>query len=279
MNGRSIGPYDSSLAAHSPFADLLWTVRFLSIVPAGRGRGYVPADMWWALLWFPWVGVGLGVATAALCHGFAAAAPASLAAALALACYVALTRGLHLDGLADTLDGFLGGWDREARLRIMRDSSVGTFGVCGIVGALGLRYAALSTLDVPFVLFGLAAMPLVGRWSQIFGMVFSRYAREGEGLGRMFCEQARGFHLMFASVLVCAVLLAGFGGTGLALFVGLGVANGLCILVSRRMLGGVTGDVLGAMSEISEVLFLLACAAASMHGLALVAYMAPVGGH
>jgi adenosylcobinamide-GDP ribazoletransferase len=257
---------------------LMWTVSFLTIIPGGRSAYGPPPSMGWIGFWFPFVGLGIGVlVSGALAGGFLLFGlwhrlPEDPAMLLALGFYVALTRGLHLDGLADTVDGLLGAPDREKRLAIMRDSRIGTFGVLALVFVLAVKFVGLVALVgivarltwkitlLPLVLGTsavLAPMPMVGRWAMVFTAAMSRYAREGPGAGKEFCALMRPAHFVLASLMPVAVLVALFGPAAAILGgVALGVCFGLTAL-SWRMIGGATGDTIGAVGELTEVVYLL----------------------
>src|SRR5262245_56761816 len=114
---------------------LILAVRFLTIVPIPGREARGPGALGRAARWFPSVGLVLGGALAALDRGLALAFPTSLSAVLVVAAWKASTGGIHLDGLADSLDG-LGGHDTEQRLAIMRDSRIGVFGAAGLILSL-----------------------------------------------------------------------------------------------------------------------------------------------
>jgi adenosylcobinamide-GDP ribazoletransferase len=176
---------------------------------------------------------------------------------LVMALLVALSGGIHLDGLADTVDGLWGGRDREQALKIMRDSHIGAFGVIALVLVLMAKYLVLTHL--PHGLKGpvLLAMPAVGRWAMVVVSYFSEYARSGPGLARPFIEHLSWRELAWSSltsVLILFLMLGVFGFIFLAI---LGLVSFVCLWYFRKKLGGVTGDCLGAVGELVEVTFLL----------------------
>ena len=120
-------------------------IRFLTVVPAPGGEWSARAASR-SVAWFPAVGLGIGSAVAAVNWAARLAMPDLPAAALALAAGVVLTGALHLDGLADTFDGLLGGDTPKRRLEIMKDPSIGVYGVAGVVLVLIAKWGGLSSL-------------------------------------------------------------------------------------------------------------------------------------
>jgi len=240
---------------------LVTALRTLTILPVkGREAGDV-AD---ALRWFPVVGLLLGLLLWGVARGVSALAPGGWPAGAALAVVVAdvlLTRGFHLDGLADWADGFWGGWDREGTLRIMKDSRTGAFGVLAIVCALLARWVAVARLVEFGGLLWLPVAAVVARAMTVELAVWLPYARPEGGTGRAFVDGARLSHYLWSVVSAWAILCIMLGPVG-PLALGLG-----WLLVSpygawcRRRLGGVTGDLLGAGTEIVETAVLIVAAA------------------
>jgi adenosylcobinamide-GDP ribazoletransferase len=176
---------------------------------------------------------------------------------------VVITRALHIDGLADSIDGIMGGKDQESRLAIMRDSRIGTAGVLSIVFVLMIKYACLNTLFYDYRTAALLTAPAFSRWSQMLMMFEAGYGRE-DGMGKAFVGHVRLGGLIAASVIT--VVISGFViyqyDTRTAfLAVGIPLAVGLLTFFWRwfvvRKVGGVTGDSVGAVSEMSETLTFL----------------------
>jgi adenosylcobinamide-GDP ribazoletransferase len=164
---------------------------------------------------------------------------------------VVLTSGLHLDGLMDTCDG-LGGATKEKRLVIMSDARTGAFGVAACVVVLLLKWTALSILPDSVRMESLLLAPVLSRWTMVGAIWAFPYARP-EGLGSAFKT-----HVTWRLLLLATVLALGAAG-GWMLWQGLVmaavavvIAAILAILVVRR-LGGLTGDVYGAINEVGEV--------------------------
>ena len=210
----------------------------------------------------------LGLLLLGLERGCREVFPEFLSAAILLASLVAVTRGLHLDGFMDTCDGLFGGYTRQRRLEIMRDSQVGAFGIAGAVSLLLLKYGALVSLlglAEPGMEWGLLLFPMVSRWAMVVALRAFPYARS-EGLGSPFHQGSANWPtaLAAAAAVIAAVLLGGIGGAGL-----LAGATILAWLLGRVMvgrLGGLTGDTYGAINEVVEAAALLAVVAMLPHG-------------
>ncbi|MPZ66793.1 MAG: adenosylcobinamide-GDP ribazoletransferase [Pseudonocardiaceae bacterium] len=215
-----------------------------------------------ALGWAPLVGLALGVLAAGALAGLRLLdAPTPLAGLLVVAGLAAATRGMHLDGLADTADG-LGCYDRRRALEAMRDGAAGPFAVITLVLVLGLQASALGALAsdrLAAVLVAVAA----GRVA--FGWCCRRAvpAARPEGLGTLVA----GTQPPAVAAAWTAALLA----AGLALVPGrpwqgvtaVAIAAGAVVALSwhtTRRFGGVTGDVLGAASELATTVILVVCA-------------------
>ena len=224
--------------------------------------------------YYPLVGLLLGL----LLVGFEAALsrifPVYLTSAILMAALLIATRGLHMDGFMDVCDGLFGGYTKEWRLEIMRDSHVGSFAVAGGVSIILLKWAAILSLLSPAVSggglpckgLGLLLFPLLSRWAMVLQLSAFPYARS-QGLGTAFHQFPNLLATLGAATLalVAAVLLAGVG--GVVLFSGIALLAWLLGRGMTALLGGITGDTYGATNEITEVIVLGTTAALMPHGL------------
>ncbi|MGK2907017.1 MAG: adenosylcobinamide-GDP ribazoletransferase [Desulfuromonadales bacterium] len=230
---------------------------FLTILPVDRSLQTTPARLGRSMALFPASGVVLGLILVILNSLLDAFIPRAVLDCLLLLVLIVITGALHLDGIADLLDGLAGGKDRDGILRIMKDSRVGAMGVVGLVMLLLLKYLCLFNLPLELKSAGLIFMPAAGRWVQVVLAVSCRYLRGPEGTGAVFLEHASERELLIASGSLIAVALVLFGLQGVFLIFLLGITAMLLIKYFEMRLGGVTGDVLGASSELFEVLALL----------------------
>ncbi len=231
-------------------------VRFLTVVPWGRWEAAAPEDLGCAAALFPLVGALVGLAVAAVrAATLAWGASPALAAALALTLWVALTGGLHLDGLMDAADGLLGGQTAAQRLEIMRDERVGAFGVLAAVLILLTKYAALQTASGAAVVLATTT----GRWMLTTAMARFPYARP-KGLGGMWHSHVTQRAWWAASATTLAIALLWPEARLWAATAAGALAGWLVARWASRRIPGLTGDVYGALAEITESTVLVVAA-------------------
>ena len=186
--------------------------------------------------------------------------PATVAAVVAIAFGIAITGAFHLDGLADSADAFAGGTTVERRFEILKDSRLGTYGTSALVLVLFLEVAALATLAPRTGLIALVTAHGIGRASAVGVMVLTRNTAK-EGLGADYLadlSRIRGA-LGIAVVVGVAVLLNGSDG---ALLIAFALPASLLTWAwSYRSIGGVVGDSLGAIAQLSQTSVLVAATA------------------
>ncbi len=188
------------------------------------------------------------------------ALPATVAAVIAVSFGIAITGAFHLDGLADSADAFAGGTTVERRFEILKDSRLGTYGTSALVLVLFLEVAALATLAPRTGLIALVTAHGIGRASAVGVMVLTRNTAK-EGLGADYLadlSRIRGA-LGIAVVVGVAVLLNGSDG---ALLIAFALPASLLTWAwSYRSIGGVVGDSLGAIAQLSQTSVLVAATA------------------
>jgi adenosylcobinamide-GDP ribazoletransferase len=224
-------------------------VAFLTRVPVGRWVELDAGDVARAAAVFPLVGAGIGLAVGAVAQGLSGPLTAPLAAVLALAVGAALTGVLHLDALADTADA-LGAHTRERALEIMRDHAIGAYGGTALVLDLAAKVAALAVLAERHeaVRYAVCAAA-VSRVAPVALSAALPYARAEPGTGSALrgSGRVRCWIAIAVAVAICVVLDAPL------LLAVVAVVAAVVGLAARRGLGGVTGDVLGAAAELSEL--------------------------
>jgi adenosylcobinamide-GDP ribazoletransferase len=238
----------------------------LTAIPLNARRGSTRAPSrraaGWAMVWAPAVGLLLGAAAAGVLELAARAGHTGplLAAVLAVAALAMLTRGLHLDGLADLADGLGSGQPASRALEIMKRSDIGPFGVVTLVLTLGVQVAALAEAQalgrgVTAVVCAAAAGRLALTWACRRGVPAARPA----GLGALVAGTV---HPVIPVVLSVAGLAAAYAfGMIFCIAVAAGLAASLALAaLAVRRLGGITGDVLGALVEVTTAVSLLVTA-------------------
>ena len=235
---------------------LAW--QFLTILPWRRSQEECsPQLLGRSMAYYPAIGLLLGLILWAAHWALSLFLPRALGDGLVLLILVILTGALHLDGLADTLDGLAAGKAPEERLRIMKDHHVGTFGVVGLILVLGLKFLALHSLLSQDVGKALLVALTLSRWSMVQLTYRAPYARREGGLGLAFKENLKKREMVIATLTSLAVGLFVFRFRGALLWLGVGVVTLLFQSFFQKKIGGITGDVLGAANETNEVFALI----------------------
>lgn len=247
------------------FKSLRIAISFLTILPLNSGE-VREGDMERSVLFFPAAGLVIGALLAAITWAGLFLGMDSLCLAVLLVGSSAwLSRGLHLDGVADLSDGFGGSFDVQRRLEIMKDSHIGAFGVAALVMVLLLKAAALhALLSSPDNFLLVAMVPAIARFTMLVTAFKARYPRQA-GTGHFVVGKVTFLGLVLASLFLAPLALVGWSALGL-LFACLLPALWLRIKAGKA-LGGVTGDVLGAAIEWSEAVGWLAAATLAGGGL------------
>ena len=242
--------------------DLLMGLRFFSRLPTGAAPHVRPSLSRIALA-LPFTSVVIGAGPAAVLLGLEwLGTPHFFAATLAVVVMVVVTGAMSEDAVADAVDGLFGGHDIEGRLAIMKDSRHGTYGVCAIVLLLGLRITAIGSIDNPLAAAGVwLAATVMARSGSLWLTVALPPARSGgaSASAGMVSRQAFGIGAVFMVVLsfVLAAFAVGVLGLILAYLLGALVVWGW-VTLCRRMIGGQTGDLIGALHTLLEITALTA---------------------
>ena len=181
--------------------------------------------------------------------------PATIAAAVFVATQIIVTGALHEDGMADSADGLWGGWDAQNRLRIMKDSAIGTYGVLALVLSVGIRWVAVGTLLAASHIGFLLAAALISRAAMVILMHLMPNARRNGLSHSVGAPTAAAASLAIAICALFGLFLIGFHIIAALVIAAGGVA--LCGLIAHTKIKGQTGDILGATQQISEIAVLL----------------------
>ena len=239
-------------------------LQFLTRIHLVRQTVWTAEDFGRSTRFFPLVGLVLGI-----CYALAAWTLVSvlgmraLTAALLLILPLLLTGGLHADGFMDTADGVFSGRERERKLAIMKDSRVGSFGVVAFVLLMFLQFALLLDMSPPLLVSVFFVMPIIGRMAMVLAVSCFPYAR-ADGMGKTFADMANRRTVAIAAVTTSVLVIPiGLLAT-LALVLGIVFALLFCRWMTA-ILGGVTGDVYGAATVLTETIVLAVFSLASSY--------------
>ncbi|MCL4295848.1 MAG: adenosylcobinamide-GDP ribazoletransferase [Anaerolineae bacterium] len=240
----------SGVLADFALAWRLLTLIPLPFLPTAADR---PAGL--AAAYYPLVGLMLGLILAGADELFFLFLPPGLAAVLLLALWAGLTGLLHLDGFMDSCDGLLPPRDSARRLEIMKDSRVGAFGAVGVILLLLIKFNALATLPPAYRMPALIVIPALARWAMTWAMARYPLARR-EGVSVFFSAGLGWRQVIAASVMAGAAALILMNGWGAVMLVLTWVVmTGIARLAMARI-AGLTGDVYGAICEVTETILL-----------------------
>ncbi len=239
-----------------PFYPLLLAIQFLTQIPVRLKQPYGEREIGASLLYYPLVGLLLGALLAGL-HSLLHGVPVLLHAALLLVAWVAMTGALHLDGLADSADAWLGGiGNRERTLAIMKDPYAGPAAVVAVVLVLLLKFSALAALMQCDNSWALLWPLLLARSAVPLLFLTTPYVRPG-GLGDALAKHAPRRAMILVLLAVLLGILAALEMHGMWLVLGCLAAFWLLRRMMMARLGGTTGDTAGAMIELLETAVLV----------------------
>ena len=237
--------------------DIATAIRLLTVLPIGSVEGVHPARYFGLVGWL-YAGIALAIAWGASALGMAEGLPAVLAAVLIVAAWAALSGFLHWDGLADAADGFGVRGDAQRRLEVMRGSTVGAFGVTAIVLVAALQVTAVAVILEIGSWWALAAAPVVGRWAAGVALSLRHPARE-TGLAAHYASAGGAASLPLQTIPILPLLVRDSPSrvAAVAVLTASLVAGLLMPGPFVRRLGGITGDVLGALILLTETFVLV----------------------
>ena len=237
--------------------NFLRALSFLTILPMGQLPLSEEKELARSMVFFPLVGLVIGLLLALGYYLLSFLFSKSLVLWLTIGLLALLTRGLHLDGFADTMDGLGSGGTRKKILEVMRDSRIGAFGVISLILLIGAKYFTLDQIPIPSIPYALILMAVMGRNAMVLVCYRSPYARFGEGLGKPFTENLGVREVTFSSLSAFGIALLTMGVKGILVFLGICLFSLVYRFFFIKKLGGVTGDILGAANELTELLCLI----------------------
>lgn len=232
---------------------LFTALRFLTIIPVSWRADRDEAHFGTSIVFFPLVGFIIGCIGALLVLIANHLLPGAVVAFLLMLYLAGISGFLHLDGVADSGDGLLSYRPAKRSLEIMKDSRVGAMGVIVIVFLLLGKYSALTSIPVTHLVSAALVLPVGGRLAILFTMTIFPYGRSEGGLGGLFYSPMSRAGALFGAVLLFLTALSLYSFlTALFLMAVVAVTALLFGLFCVKRLGGVTGDTLGAVSELTE---------------------------
>jgi adenosylcobinamide-GDP ribazoletransferase len=248
----------------------LLALSFLTVLPVSlpyfrkelEDQEGIKADLSKASVFFPLVGLLMGVILFAIYWLLKLIdLPVHLEAGFILAVWVVLSGGLHLEGLADMIDGFSGGQNKENIISIMKDGSIGAKGAIALIILILLKYLLLLSLTEPVKGVSLLLAPMIGRWAMVLTAYLGKPASSLNTLTKMFTNYLGKKELVISTLFTVGfsflILSSSFIYLSLVLLIIIGCITGSLIAYSNRKIKGICGDVIGAINEISELVVLL----------------------
>ena len=237
--------------------DLRSAIMFITILPAGKGNTFSPTGM---IRFFPVVGLMAGVLLALVDAMASHLWPPAVVALVDVLVLVGVTGAFHLDGLGDAADGLFSHRSRERALEIMKDSRTGMMGLVTIFCVLSLKIAGIYAAKTVCTGWQLALLliivPAYARGGMLFGIRYLKYGRENSGTGHDLFEKRLPLKdfIWLGIPVFCSLFL---GGRGVVLNLIFAAAVFLMLWFYRKKMGCITGDMLGAMTEVTEALLFL----------------------
>lgn len=229
-------------------------VQFLTISPIVVKSPFTPQEMGASIVFYPLVGLIIGLILSLLAWLLQKIFPLQLTAALILGLWVILSGAFHLDGFLDACDGLFGGWTPEKRLEIMHDEHLGAFALAGGVILLLVKFSALIACQLSWMAIILA--PVLSRWGMALAIVAFPY-QPAQGVGRSIKDYATWKYLLVASLFMLGITAMSASISGwIALVVVVMVVWGGA-LFTLRLIPNLTGDIYGALNELAELAVLL----------------------
>lgn len=240
---------------------LVLMLQFFTRIPIKLHLSANTEDFGKGLVFAPFVGLIIGAILAAVSYGLLFIFPRAMVAAIVLVIYIIITGGLHLDGLGDTFDGIFSNRSKDRILEIMRDSRVGTNAVLAVLSVVLLNYAALSQINSIYFLRIILLMPMAGRVGSLVSAAVSTYARKGEGLGKSFIDYCGIKEMLWGLLIYIVISFLAFDYKMWIILSLPPISAFLLVKFFSSKIDGATGDILGAVCELNQCIFvILACA-------------------
>ena len=242
---------------------LLTAIQFLTVIPFPKSFAVGEKELERCVPFFPVVGMFIGIIVAAVDYLIGIILPPFPASVITVIAMTGISGGLHMDGLADTADGFFSSRPREKVLEIMRDSRIGVMGVIAVVFVIVMKVSLLMSLSLPYRFGIIMLMPLVGRCSLVMMMTALPYVRSEGGLATAFSGGKTWLSVLWSAVFLLVAGWIAAQWIGIVVCLSSILMAALFSVYCFRKIGGYTGDTLGAICEITEIIPALAAIAMS----------------
>jgi adenosylcobinamide-GDP ribazoletransferase len=233
--------------------NLISALQFITILPLGKAESFDPPKL---IPYFPLVGIVLGLIAALFDLVVMRLWQPPVASLLDVILLAVLTAAFHLDGLGDTADGLLGARPRDKALEIMKDSRIGTMGLIAILFGLALKWGGIANLNAHRSIL-IIIIPAYARTAILFGMRYLPYGRT-EGTGKPFFSEKISLKHFWGLILPIG-FSAIIGLKAIWLNLAFAIIVVLILFFYKKRMGCITGDMLGAMVEITEAGLFLLC--------------------
>lgn len=234
---------------------LLTALEFLTPFKIGKIKILPDKELAKSMAWFGIVGLLIGLALANAYFLLSLLLPKMVVCGFIVLLMFAVTRGLHMDGLADTFDGLAGGKDKTDILRIMHDPTTGAIGAAAVFICILIKFSCIYSFSEPVAIRALIVSAVLAKCSFVFSAV--KWPAANEGLGKKFIEYAGKKELFSSSIIAFIVALFTFGIKGIAIVFLVALLIAVFNSFIKHKLDGLTGDTLGAIGEITEAFTLV----------------------
>jgi adenosylcobinamide-GDP ribazoletransferase len=237
-------------------------LQFLTRIHIAKETEWSPESFGRSVKYFPIIGAILGSILLLINQLFAEYLPFAglympphVLTSLLLIANILLAGGLTCDGFMDTMDGIFSGRSKERMLEIMKDSRVGANGVMAFTMLMIIKWSLLMDLSPLLLPTALLAMPLLGRFAMVIGITIFPYARP-DGIGKAFAQYA-GKYTLYISIALTLLILVPMGKQAMLSMAIVSICTMLFARYVTGILGGLTGDIYGALTELAEIIVLL----------------------
>lgn len=232
-------------------------VQFMTRIPININLDVKREDFKDTVKFFPIIGLIVGCFEAFVYYICSKILSNNLASFITILSHIVITGGIHIDGLSDTIDGIFSGRSKQKILEIMKDSRVGTFGALAIIFLVVGKIIMLIDMPEDSIIIAIILAPVISRTMNIFLMYNRKYAREEEGMGDLFIGVLDKKNYIIC-LISCIIIIIAIGGLySIIIFTISFIFTKLFRSYIEKKIEGLTGDILGASSELNEFLIYL----------------------